>query len=175
MILPVKVARGVKEVVGKDRALMGALSDTVERRSQFTVVGRSVVEPLVVPYLNGGLSAATFAKRVGADAALVTEITHFEAREGSRIGVTTPGSVGFTMKLIGAQGKASGLSEATLWKTEYFFRDQPLSENVLTLGERLSSSGGFGWRSSEELLSKGFDESVRNLVESRQAAFLERK
>ena len=100
------------------------------------------------------------------DAVLKTEIVTFKDRSGSLVG-GEPATVAFTMTV-------SRISDqAELWRANYFYRQEALSDNWLKIGERFGSDGtGPGWRSGRELLDRGISSAIEDFATRREQQFL---
>jgi hypothetical protein len=109
--------------------------------------------------------------RRGADGAKVdgvlrTEIIQFHERQGSEIG-GEPATVSFRMSIV------SAIDKRTVWDAHYFYRQEPLSDNLLKLGERLGSSGtGAGWVSGHSILQRGVIAAIEDFNRRREQQFL---
>ena len=103
------------------------------------------------------------ARARGVDAALITRITRFVARDGSRVGADQPARVDFSLELVRLS------DNARLWEGSYHYRDEPLSENLLNAPERLRSGGGF--RRAEDLFEEGMRAALRDLASRREGQF----
>lgn len=101
----------------------------------------------------------------GADSRLIVTIRECVEREGSALGVTRAGSVGFEWVLVDA---ATG---AELWKADYHMTDQALSDNLLKIRERFE--GGPGWKTAAQLMRHGFRVAARDFESTRQALFMD--
>ncbi|BFU97064.1 MAG: conserved protein of unknown function [Nitrospira sp.] len=67
-------------------------------------------------------AAADMAKKVGADAALLGQVSVYQERVGSRLGANPPASVGFEVKAIATDGHV-------LWTGNYYERQKPMTED----------------------------------------------
>ncbi|MEY4701295.1 MAG: hypothetical protein RL326_1482 [Pseudomonadota bacterium] len=101
-----------------------------------------------------------------ADGLLRTEIVQFQDRQGSAIG-GEPATVSFRMSVVSSPGKEP------VWDAQYFYRQEPLSDNLLKLGDRLGSAGsGAGWVSGHELLQRGISAAIEDFNRRREQQFL---
>jgi len=99
--------------------------------------------------------AAVLARKVGADAVVIGELTRWEEREGEAMGTLHPAAVGFRVALRTAPGSKA------LWSAEFDERQQPLGANVLRAGQY--PGGGTRWLTAEELARWGAQETVKAL------------
>lgn len=107
---------------------------------------------------------ASFKERT--DAVLKTEIVTFMDRSGSFV-AGEPATVAFTMTVV----RNSDQSE--LWRANYFYRQEALSDNWLKIGERFGPDGmGPGWRSGRELLDRGISSAIEDFATRREQQFL---
>ena len=102
--------------------------------------------------------AAVFGKKLGADAVLYGVLTQFYNREErARYGATAA----FKLWLIDPR------TEQVLWTATYEDREQPLSENLLRLPQKLE--GGLGFKTAEDLAADGFASAARALEQQRKS------
>lgn len=102
----------------------------------------------------------------GVDAVLVTELSDYRERAGSSIG-GEPATVSFQMAVKETSG---GI---VVWRAQYFYRQEALSENLLKLGDRLGSGGtGAGWVTGRVVFERGVDMALRDFGSRREALFL---
>ena len=102
------------------------------------------------------------ARKAGADAVLITRIETFVERSGSTVG-GEPAVVGFSMSMVRCRDGVEA------WRGDYNFRDQPLSDNLLKLGQ--SQGGGRGWQSARDVILTGISVSIRDFNERRLSQF----
>lgn len=101
-----------------------------------------------------------------ADGVLRTEIVQFQDRQGSAIG-GEPATVSFRMSVVSSSAKE------TVWDAQYFYRQEPLSDNLLKLGDRLGAAGsGAGWVSGHGLLQRGISAAIEDFNRRREQQFL---
>ena len=101
-----------------------------------------------------------------ADGILKTEIVQYRDRQGSAIG-GEPATVSFRMSVV------SSVDRKAVWDAQYFYRQEPLSENLLKIGDRLGASGsGAGWISGHGLLQKGLSAALEDFSRRREQQFL---
>jgi hypothetical protein len=93
--------------------------------------------------------AATVAKRLKADAALIGLVSVYQERVGSRLGANPAAAVGFEVKAVAADGQV-------LWVGNYYERQRPLTEDVLGFVQRLGM-----FVTAEELAQYGVDEMLK--------------
>ncbi len=111
------------------------------------------------------------ARNANLDSVLVTTISDYQVRDGSRAGASSLAVVVFSMELVGVDG-------TPIWNANFSFRDQALSENLFKLGQGLFQSNegvpvsrGVGFKSEKELILAGFREAARALASERNALF----
>ena len=96
---------------------------------------------------------------------LLTELQTFRDRDGSAIG-GDPAIVAFTMTI------KSVTTGEEIWKAQYFYQQEALSDNWLKLGDRLGANGtGAGWASGRDLLERGVEASVSDFGTRRESQF----
>ena len=102
----------------------------------------------------------------GVDALLTTALVEYEEVEGSSVG-GEPATVSFVMGVVSLpDGKE-------VWRGTYFFRQEPLTNNWLRLGERVSRDGsGVGWRSARAELERGLAGALSDFGNRRTEQFL---
>jgi len=105
----------------------------------------------------------------GVDSILRTEIMQYDERVGSSVG-GDPAAVSFSMAVTRVRDGAE------IWQGTFSFRQQPLSENLLKLGDRLGPNGsGAGWNSARDILDRGVLLALKDLSARREQLFLGRK
>lgn len=100
-------------------------------------------------------TAAEFGKSVGAQGVLYGLVTHYNPSSGSKFGADSLASTGFRLWLI------DPMNGRTLWTVTYQNTEQPLSENLFRLGEKMRE--GVGFRDADELLKSGFLQAAEEL------------
>jgi len=116
-------------------------------------------ELLAMKVISGG-------NNVRADAVLNTEILSYRERQGSSIG-GEPATVSFNMTV---QRLSDGVE---IWRANYFYRQEALSDNWLKVGQRFGSGGtGAGWLPAREILERGIVAALRDLSNRRDQQFL---
>jgi hypothetical protein len=93
--------------------------------------------------------AASVAKRLKADAALIGLISVYQERVGGRFGASPAAAVGFEVKAVAADGKV-------LWIGNYYERQRPMTEDFVGFMQR---SGMFV--TAEELAEYGVDQMLK--------------
>jgi hypothetical protein len=96
-------------------------------------------------------TAASLAKELGADAALMGQVSVYQERVGSRMGANPPASVGFEVKVVAADGQV-------LWVGNYYERQQPMTEDFSGFIHH-----GWGFVTVDELAHYGVEELVKAL------------
>ncbi len=94
--------------------------------------------------------AATVAKKLKADAALIGVVSLYQERVGSRLGANPAASVGFEVKVVAA---ADG---QTLWVGNYYERQRPMTEDFLGFVQRWGM-----FVTADELAEYGVDEILK--------------
>ena len=93
--------------------------------------------------------AASLAKKLKADAALIGQILVYQERSGSRLGANPPATVGFEVKAVAADGQV-------LWVGNYYERQKPMTQDFLGF---IQHGGVFV--TAEELAQYGADEVLK--------------
>lgn len=94
-------------------------------------------------------AAATVAKRLKADAALIGLVSVYQERVGGRFGASPPASVGFEVRAVAADGQV-------LWVGNYYERQRPMTEDLLGFLQRWGM-----FVTAEELARFGVDEMMK--------------
>jgi hypothetical protein len=102
----------------------------------------------------------------GVDGGLKTELLAFTERRGSAAG-GEPATVGFRMYITRSSDGAE------VWEATYHRSDEPLTDNLFKLGDRLGQ-GGNGLRPARDLLEEGVVAALRDFGYRREAQFLNR-
>ncbi|MFN8389163.1 MAG: hypothetical protein U0136_02595 [Bdellovibrionota bacterium] len=89
-------------------------------------------------------------------------VTRYEESTGSRYGAEKLAKAGFKLWLVDPQ------TNTLLWTASYENAEQPLSDNLFRLREKVNT-GGVGFRSAMELAKLGFDSVAKELEAKRQA------
>lgn len=95
------------------------------------------------------VAAASVARKLKADAALMGFVSMYQERVGSRLGADPAASVGFDVKVVAADGRV-------LWVGQYYERQRPMTEDFVGFIKR---SGMFV--TAEELAEYGVDEMLK--------------
>lgn len=93
--------------------------------------------------------AASVAKRVKADAALIGQILVYQERSGGRLGANPPATVGFEVKVVAADGQV-------LWVGNYYERQKPMIQDFTGF---IQHGGVFV--TADELAQYGVDEILK--------------
>lgn len=108
---------------------------------------------------NPGISYEDAALRVGeyleADAVLVGNLFEYRERKGGELGVTTPASVAFGVRLLNA-----GTGEI-IWEAYFTETQRPLLQNVFELDKFIKRGGK--WITADRLAEEGVVEIVNRL------------
>lgn len=94
-------------------------------------------------------AAASVAKKLKADAALMGYVSMYQERVGSRLGANPAASVGFEVKVVAADGRV-------LWVGRYYERQRPLTEDFVGFVKRYGM-----FVTAEELAEYGVDEILK--------------
>ncbi|RIL09716.1 MAG: hypothetical protein DCC75_05945 [Proteobacteria bacterium] len=105
------------------------------------------------------------AKR-GLDGVLSVNVHDFSSRIGSKVGAVQAAGLHFSVSLKRVPDGAE------LWQADYRFKDEALTDNLLRIKDRVSRKGAAGWRSAEELVTKGFQAASSDLSSKRAEQFL---
>ncbi len=143
---------------GLTELLMGSL----ERKTSLDLVNRSdrdratneIRKAQTLPQALKAQSALA-GKALDAQGVLYGVITNYEESSGSRLGADRLASAGFKLWLIDPK------TSQTLWTASYENAEEPLSENLFRLGEKMRS--GVGFRTADELIQLGFDAAADEL------------
>lgn len=105
------------------------------------------------------------ARKLGADAVLITVVERYTQREGSRAGADEAALVDLRMTLVSIS------SSQPIWRASYYYRDQALSENLFKIQQRaIRSRVSGGWLSAQEIARSAFKEVALSLEQARQGA-----
>lgn len=94
-------------------------------------------------------AAASVAKQLKADAALMGYVSMYQERVGSRLGADPAASVGFDVKMVAADGRV-------LWIGQYYERQRPLTEDFVGFVKRYGV-----FVTAEELAEYGVEEVLK--------------
>jgi hypothetical protein len=94
-------------------------------------------------------AAASVAKKLKADAALIGYVSMYQERVGSRLGANPAASVGFEVKVVAADGRV-------LWIGHYYERQRPLTEDFVGFFKRYGM-----FVTAEELAEYGVEEILK--------------
>lgn len=133
-----------------------------------TVLARSAQEILTLKiFLGKAVENNVNARRDRIGRALLkTEISQYRERQGSAIG-GEPAMLAFHMSVV------SPVTGAALWRAQYFYQQEPLSDNWLKINDRLGQSGsGTGWISGTDLLRRGITTALQDFNKSRESQFM---
>jgi hypothetical protein len=93
--------------------------------------------------------AASVAKELGADAALMGQVSVYQERVGSRLGASPPASAGFEVKAVASDGQV-------LWIANYYERQKPMTEDFSGFIHH-----GWGFVTVDELARYGVEELIK--------------
>lgn len=91
--------------------------------------------------------ARDVARNLNCDAVLLSTLTRYQKRQGSRYSVNQPASVSFELKLLATD------SGQILYSTLFQETQQSLTSNILNFGR--AAARGFKWISAEDLTREG--------------------
>lgn len=94
-------------------------------------------------------AAASVAKKLKVDAALIGFVEVYQERVGSRLGANPAASVGFEVKMVAADGRV-------LWVGRYYERQRPLTEDLAGFVKRYGM-----FITAEELAEYGVEEILK--------------
>ncbi|MBH0206747.1 MAG: hypothetical protein HP498_13210 [Nitrospira sp.] len=94
-------------------------------------------------------AAASLAKKLKADAALIGYVSMYQERVGSRLGANPAASVGFEVKVVAVDGRV-------LWIGHYYERQRPLTEDFVGFVKRYGM-----FVTAEELAEYGVEEILK--------------
>lgn len=156
--------RGINSIEIATPVLPGNSSRMLSHEEVKTMITRTAREVLTLKIVDSGDRRDQSSTK--ADGVLRTEIVQFQDRQGSAIG-GEPATVSFRMSVI------SSVGNETIWDAQYFYRQEPLSENLLKLGDRLGATGsGAGWVSGHGLLQRGISAAIEDFNRRREQQFL---
>lgn len=158
--------KGINSLEIATPVLPGNAARSLSHEDVKAMVIRTAREIMTLKIIDSGDRRGSEGARV--DGVLRTEVIQFHDRQGSAIG-GEPATVSFRMSVVSASDKQ------TVWDAHYFYRQEPLSDNLLKLGERLGSSGsGAGWVSGHGLLQRGVIAAIEDFNRRREQQFLVR-
>lgn len=117
------------------------------------------------------LRAATLgaARTANVDAVLFTAVDRYSSSEGTGVGSTAPAEIAFRMNIVrAADGKE-------LWRANYAFHDQAVTDNLFALRKRGEGGAGPGWKNTAVLTQEAFYAAARKLQEARESGFSRRQ
>jgi hypothetical protein len=138
------VSRAAQDFTGSEQRVITHLEDLLSSKSGITITSPN-----------------------NADAVLHLDILVYNRRVGSDIGVTSPAQVSFVLSLLDARGGAGKM----IWNATYAYQDRSVSEDLFSLGSRLSSNSVFSWRTADALLDEGLAMAIDAFVEARTSQF----
>lgn len=163
VILPVEYNARTRDLGSDGIGIDSQLETAAQRELDLKVFNKTTFGKVLPPSLPRN-EAVAWAKRVGADAILVTRLQNFIERSGSALG-GEPGTVHFEMTLM----RVSDLQD--VWTADYHFRDEALSDNIFRLGEKFDRNSGPGWKKAHDVLEEGFSTALKDLANKRLSQF----
>lgn len=115
--------------------------------------------------LSSSLEPKAVGQRLKSDGVLVTTVHQFVERLGSSYGAERPATVDFSMKVVRSD------TGAEVWRASYHYKDEPLTDNLLNLPNRIGVGSVVRFQSAQEVLALGFASAGRDLAEVRQGTF----
>ena len=156
--------KGINSIEIETPTLPGNSSRMLSHEEVRAMITRTAREVMTLKIVDAGDRRDQGSKK--ADGVLRTEIVQFQDRQGSAIG-GEPATVSFRMSVVSSPEKQ------TVWDAQYFYRQEPLSENLLKLGDRLGAAGsGAGWVSGHGLLQRGISAAIEDFNRRREQQFL---
>lgn len=105
------------------------------------------------------------ANSIGADSILRTVVHEYQERRGSSMAADQMAQFNFTMSVIRVR------DGRVVWTSNYNFRDQAATDNLLRLGEQGSGAEKFGFSTASDSLAIALRTAVRDLSDRRAARF----
>ena len=162
-------SKEAQRAVGDGDRFNALLDDSVNSGLDLKVVTPdkkiSAKQVLITPGAASLPEALRYGKSLSADGVLVATITTYSEREGGRAGAEQGAALGFSVALY----RVSDGRE--IWSGRYFNHDEALSENLLSIKNKLGATGSPTWRSAEDLMRDGLSRAVRDLQSRRLSAF----
>lgn len=162
-VMPITPALGSEglsiEAIGANETLVTAMMDELDVRVFFD---KNVASPNAA---NSADKARIAGKKLGADAILITKLSDYSERSGSKLGSDSPARVAFEMSMYRVS------DDKQIWQASYSFKDGALSENLFSIDKKTESGKSLGFRSARDLLMEGFKTASRDFAHTRSAAF----
>jgi len=159
-----ELLKGINSLEIAMPVLPSGISRSLSHEDARAMVTRTAREVLTLKLLDAQSAREISARR--ADGILKTEIVQYQDRQGSAIG-GEPATVSLRMSVV------SSSDNFVVWDAQYFYRQEPLTDNLLKLGDRLGTSGsGAGWISGPGLLQRGFTAALEDFNRRREQQFL---
>ena len=109
--------------------------------------------------------AVSHARAIGADSILRTVVHEFQERRGSNMAADQMAQFNFSMSVIRVR------DGRVVWSSNYNFRDQAATDNLLRLNEQGSGAEKFGFSTASDSLAIALRTAVRDLSDRRSARF----
>ena len=109
--------------------------------------------------------ALLYARALGADSILRTVVHEYQERRGSTMAADQMAQFNFSMSVIRVR------DGQVVWSSNYNFRDQAATDNLLRLGEQGSGAEKFGFSKASDSLAVALRTAVRDLSDRRSARF----
>lgn len=160
------------EISTLEESLVNAVNDLLRMETHTGEVVKKALERESQSFSNQLRGYEPLGRSLGADTVLETRIHRIIKRVGSRVGVSQPALVDFSMSLVRSS------DDQVIWQGNYFYRDQALSDNLFLIGERLrdaKENQRFGWLSADEIFARGVRETLESIAKSRDQSFQDLK
>lgn len=159
-----ELLKGINSLEIAMPVLPSGVSRSLSHEDARAMVTRTAREVLTLKLIDSQSASDKAVRR--ADGILKTEIVQYQDRQGSAIG-GEPATVSLRMSVV------SSSDSSVVWNAQYFYRQEPLTDNLLKLGDRLGTSGsGAGWISGPGLLRRGFTAALEDFNRRREQQFL---
>ena len=147
-------------------SVVEVLPVTFEREAAFLFAAEEqpaeLVRNLVSRYASINLRDPAVEDLAVADSKLKVHVVKGRERLGGRLGAEKGAMILLKVELSDAS------SGVPLWVGDYFYKDQPLSDNILDLGKRSQEKERAGWLSFRELFAQGMKESLHAMNQRRE-------
>ena len=109
--------------------------------------------------------AVSHARAIGADSILRTVVHEYQERRGSSMAADQMAQFNFSMSVVRVR------DGRVVWSSNYNFRDQAATDNLLRLSEQGSGADKFGFSTASDSLAIALRTAVRDLSDRRSARF----
>lgn len=162
VVMPTVVVKGSVRAVSGSETTVESVANLVDgivaaelgKKENVQVVTEKQLDGLLTGAAGGRLAQMkALGEKMGADAVLDITVTRFHDRDGGELSVNSPASAAFELVLTHVE------TGAVLWAASFDETQQALSSNLLAIGK--VQSRGLKWISTEELLSQGLKERLK--------------